>query len=205
MRVFLDEQLCETDADSVAAAIAGAASLAEERGRMVVEVMVDGDHWTDEQIASASSSDTGVEEVKLRTAVPGQLVCQVLQDAEAVLGEVESIQHQAAELIESDQRAEAMERLNEALTIWVNVQQAVSMSAEIMGWSLESEEAGPDSPAAIIDHLNGQLKLVRQALETDDPIGLTDSLRFDLPEVVGQWRKLLSDLADRAEKGDDRR
>ena len=87
MRVFLDEQLCETDADSVAAAIAGAASLAEKQGRMVVEVMVDGDHWTDEQIASASSSDACAEEVKLQSAVPGQLVCQVLHDAEAVLGE----------------------------------------------------------------------------------------------------------------------
>lgn len=200
MRVFLDEQLCETAADSVAKAIASAAALAEKQGRMVVEVMVDGDCWTDEQIAAASSSDTGAEEVKLRTAVPAQLVCQVLRDAEAVLAEADYLQEKAAELIESGQQEEARERLNEALTIWVNVQQAISMSSEIMGWNLEQETGGPDSPAAIIDNLNGHLKLLRQALEANDPVGLIDSLRFDFPEVISRWRKLLSDLAERAEE-----
>ncbi|UCD73862.1 MAG: hypothetical protein JSV91_08685 [Phycisphaerales bacterium] len=202
MRVFLDQQLCEIEAGTVGEAVVAGAAAAEKQGRMVVEVTVDGSRWTDEQIASAGNSPLAAEEVRLQTAVPARLVAQVLKDAGAVLAEAESLQREAAEFIESDQRKEAMERLNEALTIWVNVQQAVAMSAEIMSWNLDAEEAGPTSPAAIIAGLNDQLRLIRNALEVEDPIGLSDSLRYDLPEVIGQWRQLLGDLVGRAEKGD---
>lgn len=202
MRIFMDEEPCQIAGNSVAEVIASGAAFAESRGRMVVEVIVDGRRWKEEEIATAQDSQAEADEIRFETVEPAGLVSQVCEDASAVLDDADVIQREAADLVEAGRQPEAMTKLNEALAIWHNVQQALTMSAEIMHWDLDAESDGPASPRAVIDRLNSQLKLIRDALQTDDPIGLSDLLRYELPEVVQQWRGLLQRLKDRAMQGD---
>ena len=81
MRVLIDNSPCAVDADSVGEAVAAAASVAEKSGRMIVEVIVDGDHWTEAQITSASCASQSAEEVVLVMMASCALPCLKLISA----------------------------------------------------------------------------------------------------------------------------
>ena len=214
MRVLLDENPCDVGAGNVRQAITAAAALVEADGRMIVEVRVDGQTWTGEALDTIAD-DATADEVRLTSADPIQLICDTFSDAAIALTDADQLQQSAAELLQADQTQAAMEKLNEALSIWSSVQQAVSMGVELaeidlnkrtppskssrqaVGNSKSGSSAFP-SPAVpmanVVDSLNQQLRLVRQALESKDTVALADALLYQLPDVVRQWQGWLSDL-----------
>lgn len=198
MRVLLDEIECNTNAASVAQAVAVGATLAEQQGRLIVEIVVDGESWTEERLNRDSTTQVA-DEVRLTSADPKELVCQTFEEAAEALLDADRLQQSAAELMQADQIAQGMNQLNEAFSIWLSVQQAVVMGTQVAG--IDFEQSLANSPAAagqsinaIIEHLNQQLRAVRDALENRDTIALADLLLYDLPDVVLQWRALLQDL-----------
>jgi hypothetical protein len=198
MRVLLDDQPCDVCADSVGEAIAAAATLAESRGRMIVEVNVDGRAWSGAELGQVGSpafrSRNG--EVRLISAKPAELVRTTFHDAAQALGEADALQQSAAELLQAGQTAAAMDKLSDAVGIWSAVQQALIMGAQAAGMDLEALLAADDRRRAVAT-LNTHLKTIRSALETGDPVGLADTLLYDLPDVVTHWRSLLHDLQQR--------
>ena len=198
MRVLLDDQPCDVRADSVGQTIAAAASLAEARGRMIVEVNVHARSWTGSEVGEPGSSimrsTTG--EVRLTSVQPADLVRTIFHDAAQALAEADSLQQSAAQLLQAGQTTAAMSKLSDAVGIWSAVQQALIMGAQAAGMDLEALLAADDRRRAVAS-LNTHLKTIRAALETGDPVGLSDTLLYDLPDVVTHWRSLLHDLGQR--------
>ncbi len=194
MRVLFDEQPDLVKAKSVSEAVRAGIALAEENGRMIVEVLVDGEPWSDEAMVEASGEAGRGEEVHIVTAEPTELVSQVFADAFDALPLAGERQREAGELLESGGQAEAMVKLGEALSIWQSVQQAVLMGAEVANIDLEQPTPGGLNPAVLIQQLSGKLELLRDALENEDPLGLSDTLMYDMPEIVEQWRMFLTEL-----------
>ncbi len=192
MRIFLDDAACQDiHADSVAAAVQAAADIARQRGRTIVDVMVDGSKWSADRIDSdEAKAASGANEVRLVTADPLLLVCEAFADAADVLGEIDRLQQTAAELLQADRAGEAMERLGNALELWGSVHQAVTM-----GSAMASVDLQPLQPS--VERLTIRLKAVRSALEQRDVVALADTLLYDLPEVVNEWRSLLHGLRER--------
>src|SRR5262249_21649987 len=103
-------------------------------------------------------------------------------------------QQQAAELLQSGSTIDALQKLNDAVSIWMSVQRAVSMGAQLQR-SLERSDIEPMSEqtlAPAVDQLNGKLREVRSALQGGDTVALADTLLYDFPHVVEQWRELLN-------------
>lgn len=192
MRIFLDDAACENiHADSVAQAVNAAATLARQRGRAIVDVIVDGRKWDADRIDSAEANTTGkVREVRMASADPLMLVCEAFADAADVLGEIDRLQQTAAEMLQADKGQVAMERLGHALELWGSVHQAVAMGATMADIDLT-----PQQP--VIERLTHQLRSVRTSLEGRDVMALADTLLYDLPEVVNEWRALLHTLRER--------
>lgn len=192
MRIFLDDAACENiHADSVAQAVNAAATLARQRGRAIVDVIVDGRKWDADRIDSAEANTTGkVKEVRMASADPLLLVCEAFADAADVLGEIDRLQQSAAEMLQADKGQAAMERLGQALELWGSVHQAVAM-----GSTMADIDLAPQQP--VIERLTHQLRSVRTSLENRDVIALADTLLYDLPEVVNEWRALLHTLRER--------
>jgi len=179
MRLLIDDQPCETTATSIGEAIAGAAEVAGTRGRVVVEVVVDGRTWGDTELGSESKCGTAADEISLITADLGELAGLTLDDAATALSDADRLQRESARLIQTDKLPEAMPMLGEALSVWQSVQDAL----------LKSAQAGD------------RLQALRQALEAKDPVGLADTLLYDLPEVVLEWQEALRSLAAIARAG----
>jgi len=196
MRVLLDEQLCDVIADSVDQAIASVAALAQEQGRIIVEVMVDGRQWgqaTPESSESPNGLASPAGEVRLTSADPAELMNEVYADAVSALSEADQLQRQAAELLQTGSTIDAMQKLSDAVSIWMSVQRAVSMGAQLQSSLNRSDIEVMSEPtlAAAVDQLNGKLGEIRSALQRGDTVALADTLLYDLPNVVEQWRQLL--------------
>lgn len=190
MQVLLDDIECDVTARTVGEAIDAVAVLAKNRGRLVVDVIVDGAQWNEQRLSSPECQTAVADVVRLISAEPAELVCETLADAD-------ELQQEAARLLQSDQHTISMDKLNQAISIWLSVQQAIVKGSQLVGLNLD-EIVVHDSPiSASILRLNEQLKAVRSSLAGRDQIGLADTLLYEFPEVVQEWRDILDDLQRR--------
>ncbi|TVQ54873.1 MAG: hypothetical protein EA377_04465 [Phycisphaerales bacterium] len=194
MQIWLDTEPCDLQADSVGTAIAACASLAEERGRMIVEIEVDGESWGQQQLEQPECLGRVAGEVRLTSAEPRDLVQQTFTDAVAALEEAETMQTRAAEKIQADQQAEAMEEIREVCGIWLAVQQAVQQGTELIDVDLNELKVNDTTAPAIIEQLRKQLMIIREQLEAQDHLALADTLLYDCPAVIQNWRDMLDSL-----------
>ena len=191
MRILIDEQPSDIQASSIGEAINTAAAEAEGRGRVIVEVVVDGEPWNEEQLASAELCAGRAQELRLVSADLIDLVQQTLADASEILAGADELQRAAAELLQADRRAEAMDKLAEALVVWRAVQTAVFKSSQALQLDLDNVRVGESTMSQSVTRLNEQLVTLRSALEANDPVALSDALLYEMPHVVAEWREAL--------------
>lgn len=203
MRVLLDEKPCDVTAESVNDAIAAAALVAEGRGRIIVDVFVNGARWSSDQLGEGGAADQPAEEVSLISADPVALVEYTFSQAADALTEADNLQRDAARLIQADQRREGFDALARAVTIWSSVQRAITDGSRLIGINLDEVTVGQTPIRLTIRRLEEQLQSLRGALSASDPISLADTLLYEMPAVVEEWRAMLQRLQTLAKAGPD--
>ncbi len=194
MRVLLDNDECDMAVGSVGEAVAAGAALASDRGRTVTDVLVDGTRWSDDQLASPDIEQATATEVQIITADPGELVSETFAEAAWALSDAGKLQEEAAQLIQAGQPRDAMDKLRDAVSIWLSVQAAVTKGSQLARLDLDSVTMDGISARLCIERLAEQLRMIRSALQANDPVGLSDTLLYEMPEVVDEWRGLLEQL-----------
>lgn len=194
MRVTLDDQPCTFNANNVHDALAQAADLARDQDRLIVEVIVDGTPWGDRELADDEATAVAAREVNLVTASSRDLVAQTFDDAGGALNDIDRLHKDAAEFLQVDQRPAAMQSLAEAIGVWQSVREAVSKGADVVGIDLADVRTADGSAMDAIGQLNEHLTGLRDALVQDDGVAIADTLLYELPEVVDQWRAVLDAL-----------
>ena len=197
MQILLDDMPCNVEARTVGEAIEGGADLARDRGRLIVDVTVDGSHLSEADLASPAQQTRTAQVVRLVTADPVDLVRQTLNDAREALTEADELQREAAELLQSDEHTVSMDKLTEAISIWLCVQEAVIKGAQLMGLDLDAEGSGDQELPDAIRRLRERLDTVHRALQSRDEIGLADTLLYEFPQVIEQWQRVLAELQGR--------
>lgn len=197
MQILIDDLPCEVTAGTVGEAISGAGELARGRGRLIVDVNVDGVRWNEADLASSLRYGQTAEVVRFTSADPRELVGRTFEDAAEALTDADELQRDAAELLQSDKTADSMDKLGEAVTIWLCVQEAIVTGAQLVGLDLETVQAGGDPLPLAIARLNDRLVAVRRGLKEQDGIGLADTLLYEFPPIVDEWRRVLAELKER--------
>ena len=201
MRILLDDTPCDLKAKTVGEAIDAAAEVARRLGRLIIEVTVDDTLWAEVELSSPKRLQASAEVVRLTSAEPRQLVNEAFTDAADALAEADELQKEAARLVQSDQYTVSMDKLNEALSIWLSVQEAIVKGSRIVGIDLDDVIVGERSINVSIGRLNEWLLVIRNALTDSDQIALADTLLYELPEVVGEWQSILEHLQHLAREG----
>ena len=194
MRIWLDEDPCEVDARTVGQAIDAAAAIADGKGRLIVEVVVDDTPWSAGDLDIEGRLDQVAKEVRMMSADPGTLVIEAFRDTAAVLTEADSLQQEAARQIQADHRTEAMESLARAVDIWMTLQETVLKGAEAVGLNLDEVRVDDSLLSDSIARLNDWLLIIRNALSDGDQIALADTLAYEMPRVVKSWQSILEEL-----------
>ncbi len=200
MRILLDSDPCEMKAQTIGEAIATAATLAQTQGRLIIDVIVDGSRWSEEQLDSAEHNGATADTVEFITAEPRELVLRTFEDAAEALQDADILQKEAAELLQSDQSIICMDKLAEALSIWLTVQQAIVKGSQVVELQLDSISVKKTPITESIARLNENLQLLRSALQQDDQIAVADALLYEFPDIINEWKAILEHLQSLVER-----
>lgn len=205
MRAFLDERSIDVPDGSVASAIATARAAAGASGRIVVDILVDGERLDDEALDSPSTLPAGDIELKCISADPRRLVAESFTDVANALASARPAQHEAAEALQTGKLDAAFENIAGVLEVWDAVHRVTEQGPALIGVPLAAleQDATPDGggvQAALVS-LSGTLQQVKEAVAAQDWSTLADLLSHELDGAAEHWSKLLLALAKRAEGG----
>ncbi|GMV26031.1 MAG: hypothetical protein AMXMBFR58_20620 [Phycisphaerae bacterium] len=193
MLVYLDDVPVPVSGDSVSAALEAVGVAAQQRGRIVVEVLLNGRPAGADVLAGRI--DAAGSEFRCRSADPAQVVADTLGDAAAELSGLISDQKLACEKLWAGGTGEAVDSLKDVLERWRLVQEALNQCLQATGLglgeiSIESGKTGTDL-SALLARL---LEQIRTELGAGRFVELADLLGVDLSNLAEQWRDLLMRL-----------
>jgi hypothetical protein len=197
MQVYLDGQALAVERATLASGLRAASEAAQKRGRVVVEVYVDGNLVSDTILSDPPDEVLGAE-MRMVSVEPRLLVRETLLDAAEALDKAGQEQTDAADEIQCGRVEGAMPLLQSAILKWQAVRDAVEKSASLLEIPLDSRIAGPGDRnlGQVVEGLATSLTEVRRTLESEDWSGLADLLAYDMAEQVKSWQGMLRSLAD---------
>jgi hypothetical protein len=197
MRVLLDENPCDIQANSVGEAIAAAADAAEQAGRLVVEVRVDGTMFSEADFQAEARLAETAEEVQMLTTTIEELLRDTFLQAAEALAEADTVQRTAAETLQQGKTAEGMGSLKHALETWGGIKDAVVQGLSLAEISVDEVEVDGVKLADAIVTLQNQLEKLKDSVVKEDISATCDCLLYELPEATRDWRIILAGLANR--------
>ena len=205
MRVRLDGEDVRNPGATLATAIDAARLKAEERGRVVVEVRLDGRALTEEELARVDRSERMGSVVEFVSAEPRSLVRVTLLELIPMLEGALAQQDHASDEIGAGRMQEGLQALASALEIWNGVQRAVGDGVRLLGMEVgdvtlahADSGADPEPLADRVERLAACLTEIKRSLQAQDVSALCDVLSYDLKEEGERWQGVLQSLADLA-------
>jgi hypothetical protein len=200
MKTYLDGQpLLVPEPATLAGALRAASDEAGRKGRVVVEVQVDGERANDALVEDPPEAPVG-NEVRLISVEPRLLVRVTLMDAVDALEAARQKQLRSAELIQRGKLEEALPPLSEAIQTWQTVRDAVEKSAAMLGIGVEALGGGPGM-GELVKALLARLEEVRRTLAGEDWSALADVLAYDMGEQAERWKAALTGAAESLRPG----
>ena len=203
MRAFLDEKSLELSSapggGSVAAAIAAARAAAAARGRIVIDVLVNGERLDEEALETPSILPAGDIELKCVSADPGQLVAESFADVSRAIDDARPVQREAADALQTGKLDAAFDRLAGVLEVWDAVHRVTDQGPALLGIPLAKLAATQRVEQELAD-LSATLQQVKDAVTGQDWSTLADLLTHELDASADRWSRLLLALAQRAKE-----
>lgn len=197
MAVTIDQVHTELSGETLGEVVAAAQERLGPAGRVIVEVIVDGQSVIGDDLADRQHEAVGDHQVELLSASPRDLSMETLSQIRAQLDEMRQTHEQIAEYLQQDQPADALKQLGDLLQQWQFVQQAVVQTSSMMDLSLEDLTLADKQLIEHVDGLRDQLVELRTMLSNGDLVSLADAMAYEWPGTVDQWDGVLADLHER--------
>lgn len=171
----------------------------QAEGRILVEVRLNDEPIAPEEFSmplgdSMTSADTtggAVDELRMYSADPFELVLETTAQAAETLGGMVDLQCEVADLIQTGHTTEALPQLLEVMKTWQQIQECVDDGAALVGISIDGWRKSDSGIEDSIQALTKQLTEIRTALNNQDWVMLSDCLAYEMGPVTEQWRHLL--------------
>ena len=193
MQVLLDDELLMGIFSNVAAALEAGRVKAEEQGRVIIDVILDGEVVSEDDLSRLCGGESLAtpDKVQFNTADPIELTRTVLEQAEEALGQAVRLQSEVGEMLQSGELTDAMSQLTAPMELWGQVYQAVVQCALLLGVDLGEVEAAGEPAEQIVGGLAEQLRQIRDALVSEDQVALADELSYELADTADRWGALI--------------
>jgi hypothetical protein len=157
-----------------------------------VHVLIDGEEPDLAHLGKVRQSPVSGHTVFIETADPRQMAIEVLDAVASQLDEADRLKTEAAELLQRNQNAPAMEKLSGCFTTWQHAQESVLKTAQLLRIDLGLVRTTGGTMQELFEGFSRQLKEIRIALENRDFVTLSDLLLYETTQTSGQWRSALS-------------
>lgn len=196
MKLYLDDEALELAGSDLTTVLAAAQQHVADAGRSVVEVQIDGQAVTGDDLNRYfdGRATLGDGELRLYTADPRILAVEVLNQVNQQLDVAHQAQTDAAEAFQQDKTAAGIEKVGEAMTVWIQVQQAVTHGSALVNLSLDDRMFEGQPVTVHIHKLIEQIKALRDLLTQRDTLGLADTLAYEWNETADLWQRLVGQV-----------
>jgi len=159
----------------------------QRMNRLVVQVLIDGQEPPPGEMAAMRRTALDGHSVFIETADPRALAMQVLDEVAAQIEQAGPLKDQAAELLQKNQLAKAMEKLGGCLRSWQTAQESIEKTAELLrldpGVICVEGRALQD----MLTEFAAKLRAIKGALEQRDFVLLSDVLLYETADTQRQW------------------
>jgi hypothetical protein len=194
MRVFLDDQAVDLPGPNLGALLDDARRQLANGGRVVVEVAIDGLKLAGDQIDARRAEDASQQEVRFTSADPKALAVETLRQVRVRLSDAETLQQEAADLLQQDSPEEALQKVGQSIEAWLQVQQAVLQSTVLLGLDLDQVQVDGEPAHHLTSQALEQLQDIKAFLQANDTVALADALQYEWPETAAKWGRLIDQL-----------
>src|SRR5687767_13991888 len=151
----------------------------QKDNRLVVHVLIDGEEPDLNHLPQMKQKPVSGHTVFIETADPRQMALEVLDEVGAALDEADRLKTEAADLLQRNQNAPAMEKLSGCFTTWQHAQESILKTAQLLRIDLGKVAVGAAGGANttmrdLFDGFTRQLKEIRTSLEDRDFVRLCD-------------------------------
>lgn len=196
MDIHIDDNQVTVEGDSLGEVILTAQQKIEDKSRLVVEVIVNDEVLSRDQLTAMHDQSVSTEKIRLITAKPYELALTALNDTQVNLEELKAVQSRVAEQLQSDQAGDALNDMQIVLHTWQNAQLAVNHASELMEVKLEELETASGSAVSIINDLADKLNAMHEYLEDKNFVALADLLGYELNDTAQQWIDMIDSLCE---------
>ncbi len=200
MRLWIDSIELEASS-SISDALDTAREHSEQSGRLIIDILADGQPIDDALLENPPSDTAGIGELRLTTTDPVAFLTETLHSARETITLVREDQGTAADHLRTGQLEPAVESLTAVLTGWQAVRDVVGQSAALAEIDLGAITFAGTTADACIAKLGQTLGEIRTNLTSQDWSSLGDTIEYDLDEQAQQWDEMLLAMAQRVKQG----
>ncbi|MEM9346989.1 MAG: hypothetical protein AAGB26_10275 [Planctomycetota bacterium] len=201
MPIHIDDHPSTLTAGSMRELLAAVSESLAPAGRVVVEVKVDGESVTgpalDDDQPTAEGSD-----IRVYSAKPSELVVGILEDIRTQLAASQQQQQQAAELLQQDDPAKAMDLVKQSIDGWLQAQQAVGQSSQLLQLDLQAITVEDQPVIERMNELITALTELKDIVVANDFVALADALQYEWPDITERWDTALGAIIQHVESAD---
>jgi hypothetical protein len=160
--------------------------------RMVINILIDGQRPDLTQMNLVRQSTVLGKTLFIETVHPRQMAFDVLAAIETQLGTAEKSKSEAADLLQKNQVAKAMEKLSLCFSTWNNARESILKIGQLLRINLEQLSVAGQSLVAVLAEFTNQLRQIKSALVDRDFVSLSDVLLYETSQTNQRWQAVLS-------------
>lgn len=138
------------------------------------------------------------ERIDVQTGDPAETVGGALRDALATLDTVETHRADVVALLGEGKTPEAMKRLGDCLSLWVQINEVIMQSVSLLGVTKTDVFSNVDQLTQLLHPVKSRLSEIKEAVASQDFVTLADVLSYEFDEVREGWRSAIQLVLDHA-------
>ena len=197
MQVFLDNEPLSVNRQTMKSAFGAAIESARGLGRVIVEVVADGQPFAGTVLVDPPDDPLDGDELRFTSVEPWSTVYEIMHESAEALETASEHQRRASEHLLDGKLDEARDDIDVAMGIWQQVVMAIQRSGQLLDIDIETLEFG-DPPVTLGEKVKGLAELLTtltQGAQNEDWSSLGDLLAYELEEEAENWREIVVSLA----------
>jgi prophage DNA circulation protein len=200
MAVYLDDEILNSSGPDLGSSLDVAQNHLVPVDPVAVEVQLNGQTLAGNALDRYQNESLQDAKLRLYSATPAELATTTLEQARAELQHARQEQIAAAELLQQDNRAEAMQKVSQVIEIWLQSQQVLLQITRLLGLRLDDLHIDDRTVSERTQRILEQIQSLRNVIQAGDTVGLTDALAYEWPEICDQWDHVFEELVHEIER-----
>lgn len=197
MNIWIDDTQIE-QTDDLDTALETARLHAESQGRLIVDILVNGQPATDAFFEESMENLPPITDLHFTTADTASLVSETIDTAIESIALLKADQQAGAQQLREDDMDNAMQTLRAIMEGWQAMRDIVDQITQITDLDINALTVNQQPATQIVEKLSKSLGDVRETLKNEDWSLLGDVIEYDLNELAEQWSSLLSAMKSQA-------